>query len=65
MSKALDKINELLEQKFGDAFTVDIHKGAHGMSTTVNYETDVEARVQPNTITGGVKYNNLTEEEEE
>lgn len=63
MSKVLDKINDMLVQKFPDAVSVDIYKNEGGMSTTVRYSTGAKAH-SVLTLNGTETAVNIIKEEE-
>lgn len=44
MSKALDRVHELLKQKFPDANNVYVQVGPWGMETTVKFKTGEDNR---------------------
>jgi len=65
MSKALDKVHELLKQKFPDANYVSVSIDSNGMDTNVHYETGKENVIPINTLSKGPNYINVTVKEEE
>lgn len=63
MSKILDKINEMLIQKFPDAVRVEIHKSETGMQAHVTYESGRKVD-GVKTLNGSIIETNIIKEEE-
>ena len=63
MSKALDKVFDLVKQKFPDSTGVNINISKHGMSTSVHYQTGYEVDLGDQ-LNGNCSAANITTEEE-
>lgn len=63
MSKALDKVFDLVKQKFPDSTSVSINISRHGMSTNVLYQTGNEIDLGDQ-LNGNCSAANITTEEE-
>ena len=63
MSKILDKINDMLIQKFPEATHVKLSKTHSGMYTTVHYQTGITSH-SINSLNGEEQAVNIIKEED-